>query len=81
MAIKDIFAKIKSKMNSKKNICIALALLICISSVVGWRFANRTNASVYIKDEYGDSKLVDHIYILEIVLACAFYLQILLVFH
>ena len=67
MAIKDIFAKIKSKMNSKKNICIALALLICISSVVGWRFANRTNASVYIKDEYGDSKLVDHIYILEIV--------------
>lgn len=67
MAIKDFLAKIKSKMNNKKNICIALALLICISSVVGWRFANRTNASVYIKDEYGDSKLVDHINVLEIV--------------
>lgn len=62
VAFKKYFVK-----NKKKNISILLALLLCITSVTVWITANRTNASVIVKDKDGNKVIHNEIKILEIV--------------
>ena len=62
VAFKKYFIK-----NRKRNISILLALLICITSVTVWITANKTNASVIVKDKDGNKIVQDEIRILEIV--------------